>query len=77
MGDLQRAYNLLLLEAGETVMVDIIPDNPYEKTYYTVPQAQTVCVFNLCALAEIGNTKNNLIAVCMTGPPGSSCLPHK
>lgn len=68
VGDLQRAYNLLLVEAGEKVMVDLIPNNPFQTTLYTTIQAQTVCVFNLCALAEIGNTKNNLIAMWALSP---------
>ncbi|OWF37806.1 serine/threonine-protein kinase SMG1-like [Mizuhopecten yessoensis] len=68
VGDLQRAYNLLLLEAKERKMVDLIPDNPFKSTQYTILHAQTVCVFNLCALAEIGNTKNNLIAMWALSP---------
>ncbi len=30
---------------------------------YTTQQAETAIVFQVCALAEVGNIKNNLIAV--------------
>ena len=30
---------------------------------YTTKQAETAIIFQICALAEVGNIKNNLIAV--------------
>jgi len=66
VGDIQRAYNILLFESGETKMVEAVPSNPFSDVKYEIKQAETVCMFNLCALSEIGTTKNNLIAVSDT-----------
>lgn len=33
---------------------------------YTTKQAETAIIFQICALAEVGNIKNNLIAVSIT-----------
>lgn len=63
MGDLQQAFNTLLQAAGATAEKRVITVNPYGDVVYTVTEAESVCIFNLCALAEIGNTKSNLIAV--------------
>lgn len=63
MGDLQQAFNTLLQAAGSTAEKRVITVNPYGDVVYTVTEAESVCIFNLCALAEIGNTKSNLIAV--------------
>lgn len=63
VGDLQQAFNTLLQAAGATAEKRVITVNPYGDVAYTVTEAESVCIFNLCALAEIGNTKSNLIAV--------------
>lgn len=63
VGDLQQAFNTLLKAAGATAEKHVITVNPYGDVAYTVTEAESVCIFNLCALAEIGNTKSNLIAV--------------
>ena len=63
VGDLQQAFNTLLKAAGQTSEKCVIAVNPYVDVTYSVTEAESVCIFNLCALAEIGNTKSNLIAV--------------
>jgi hypothetical protein len=67
LGDLQRASNVLLLLSGagegEVAVKSIVTDNPYGEVHYTVKEAEAVCMFNLCAMTEIGNTRNNLIGV--------------
>lgn len=64
VGDLQQAYNTLLEISGETTKcLHVIESNPYDGVEYTVQEAEAVCIFNLAVLAEIGNTKSNLIAV--------------
>ena len=63
VGDLQQAFNTLLKAAGQTSEKCVIAVNPYGDVTYSVTEAESVCIFNLCALAEIGNTKSNLIAV--------------
>lgn len=64
VGDLQKAYNTLVVAAGDSSAIkSTITDNPFEDVNYSIKEAETVCVFNLCALTEIGNTKSNLIAV--------------
>lgn len=63
VGDLQRAYNILLHETDTEKDICVIPANPFDQEDYPLKQAEAVCIFNLCALAEICNTKTNLIAV--------------
>ena len=64
VGDLQQAFNTLLKAAGQKKTEKcVIAVNPYGDVTYSVTEAESVCIFNLCALAEIGNTKSNLIAV--------------
>lgn len=38
--------------------------NPYTDAVYDSKTAETVLVFTVCALAQIGKTNNNLIGVC-------------
>ena len=64
VGDLQRAYNILFHEGDSDKEICVISANPFDQENYPVQQAEAVCIFNLCALAEICNTKTNLIAVC-------------
>lgn len=68
VGDLQQAFNTLLKAAGATAEKHVITVNPYGDVAYTVTEAESVCIFNLCALAEIGNTKSNLIAMWALSP---------
>ncbi|XP_062590366.1 serine/threonine-protein kinase SMG1-like isoform X1 [Saccostrea cucullata] len=68
VGDLQRAFNTLLQAAGQKTEKSVIPSNPYADVVYSVSEAESVCIFNLCALAEIGNTKSNLIAMWALSP---------
>ncbi|KAJ8319497.1 hypothetical protein KUTeg_004588 [Tegillarca granosa] len=69
VGDLQKAYNTLVLAAGDSSAIkSTISENPFEDVNYSVKEAETVCVFNLCALTEIGNTKSNLIAMWALSP---------
>eukprot|EP00106_Octopus_bimaculoides_P021655 XP_014789097.1 PREDICTED: serine/threonine-protein kinase SMG1-like isoform X1 [Octopus bimaculoides] len=67
VGDIEVAYNRLLRECGEEEQF-IIVDNAFAKKEYNVKQAETVLVFNLAALAEIYNTKNNLIVMWALTP---------
>ena len=41
----------------------LVVDNPFPDTKYGIRQAEAIILFNLSALAEIANTKNNLIGV--------------
>ncbi|XP_048758488.2 serine/threonine-protein kinase SMG1-like [Ostrea edulis] len=68
VGDLQQAFKTLLQAAGEKSERCVISVNPYCDVVYSVTEAESVCIFNLCALAEIGNTKSNLIAMWALSP---------
>ncbi|CAC5378702.1 unnamed protein product [Mytilus coruscus] len=72
VGDLQRAYNILLHETDTEKEICVIPANPFDQEDYPLKQAEAVCIFNLCALAEICNTKTNLIAT-LTGSIFNLC----
>lgn len=65
LGDIQCGFNTLLESSGDDNLVDLVPNNPYSKVVYTKREAECVCVFCLCVLGEIGNTKNNLIGVSL------------
>ena len=43
--------------------LSLVSQNPYPDPVYSVREAKTVVVFNVCALAEVGNNKSNLIGV--------------
>jgi len=65
---LQSAYNTLLQESGsETkcqLMVaetDMIPWNAMSAS-----ESEITVIFCICVLAEIGNSKSNIIGVCFT-----------
>ena len=45
----------------------LVTDNPYSSVHYSHRQAEAIILFNLNALAEIANTKNNLIGVSRWG----------
>ena len=63
VGDLEVALNQLIGPFTSAEPLHLISDNPHVKTRYSRSQAETVCLFSICILAEIGNAKNNLIVV--------------
>ena len=64
---LETAYNILLREAESDVRCNLVTSKNCddEKLVYTfdVSQAETICIFCICVIAEIGNAKNNIIGV--------------
>ena len=64
LGDLEVAFNTLLEAIESENQCSLVVGNPFSEVIYTTKQAETVIVFDVCALAEIGNTKNNIIGVC-------------
>lgn len=63
LGDIQQGFNTLLETSGDDKLLHLVPKNPFDKMVYTTRQAETACIFNMCVLGDIGNTKNNLIGV--------------
>ena len=63
MADLEASFNSLLTRAGCDYTSNVVPDNPFLDKVWTTSEAEAVAIFDICALAEIGNTKNNLIGV--------------
>lgn len=63
LGDVEMAFNSLLKSAKSDNQCHLVKSNPYHEVVYNCKQAQAVIVFDVCALAEIGNTKSNLIGV--------------
>ena len=63
MGDIQQCYNTLLEACCEYEVVELVSRNPYADVHYSVRHALVICIFNLCVLGEIGNSKSNVIAV--------------
>ena len=65
LGDLEVAYNVLLRQAASDYRCLLVPadHNPFSAMDYGVEAAEAAIVFDVCALAEIGNAKNNLIGV--------------
>ncbi len=68
MGDLEISFNTLLESMEGTYRVNVVSVNPYTDVVYNAKQAETAIIFNLCALSEVGNTKNNLIGVSLSLP---------
>ena len=51
------------LQPREHGELSLVADNPFPAVTYSHRQAEAIVLFNLNALAEIANTKNNLIGV--------------
>jgi hypothetical protein len=66
---LEAAYNVLLRESSSDVRCNLVASDsgtlmaslPVDS--YDVMQAETVAIFCITVVAEIGNAKNNLIGV--------------
>ena len=56
---------MLLRQASSDYRCLLVPadHNPFSAMDYGVEAAEAAIVFDVCALAEIGNAKNNLIGV--------------
>lgn len=74
---LEESYRLVLadMEIGMKTLLppehrelSLVLDNPFTHVTYSVHQAVTIILFNLNALAEIANTKNNLIGMWALSP---------
>ncbi|KAL4241086.1 Serine/threonine-protein kinase smg1 [Mactra antiquata] len=68
LGDIQSGFNILLESCGDENLVNLTPNNPYDDIIYNKRDAEITCVFCLCVLGEIGNTKNNLIGMWALSP---------
>ena len=75
LGDIQQCYNTLLEACCEYEVVELVSKNPYADIHYTVREAVVVCIFNLCVLGEIGNSKSNVIAVSNERDISCICIP--
>ncbi|KAL8580399.1 hypothetical protein ACOMHN_020876 [Nucella lapillus] len=74
---LEESYRLVLadMEIGMKTLLppehrelSLVTDNPFISVTYSVRQAVTIILFNLNALAEIANSKNNLIGMWALTP---------
>ena len=64
LGDMEMALNMLLERCEFDARISLVKDNPYKnELVYSERQAEASLIFNICALAEIGNNKSNLIGV--------------
>lgn len=70
MNDFENSYNLILKESHSTdqcqlITSSLIDKQQQDKNEYklTIKQAETIYLFNLCILTELGSSKNNLICV--------------
>ncbi|WAQ96320.1 SMG1-like protein [Mya arenaria] len=68
LGDIEKSFNTLLEACGDEGLVRLVTSTPFQDVTYTAREAETVCMFNLWALGEIGNTKNNLIGMWALSP---------
>ncbi|XP_076458807.1 serine/threonine-protein kinase SMG1-like [Babylonia areolata] len=74
---LEESYRLVLadMEIGMKALLppehrdfSLVQDNPFSSVTYSVRQAVTIILFNLNALAEIANSKSNLIGMWALSP---------
>ena len=64
LSDLELSFNTLLDTSSDwNNAVHLVSENCYSNVEYDSEQACVAAIFNICALSELGNTKNNLIAV--------------
>ena len=63
--DIQVAYNTLLYttDTVSTLELGKEADNTFCDVKYSVKQAETTFILNICALSELANTKSNVIGV--------------
>lgn len=64
LGDLELGLGALLQSVESDYQCTLVTNNPYQGRTSNPLQAEIVILFDICALAEVGNTKNNLIGVC-------------
>jgi hypothetical protein len=64
---LETSYNVLLREASSDTQCRLVKSDSVASLTptdnYDVSQAETIAVFCICVIAEIGNAKNNIIGV--------------
>lgn len=63
LGDIENCFNLLQNHYEANNTISLVSQNPYPEATMTVKEAEAIIIFNVCALAEVGNNKSNLIGV--------------
>ena len=64
LGDMEIAFNVLLDTCEFDHKLSLVKENPYTgQLVYDERQAEASLIFNICAIAEVGNNKSNLIGV--------------
>ena len=65
--DFELSYNVILKESNSNEICNLQEFGASQEKptkILKIKQAEACFVFNLCILAELGNSKNNLICVC-------------
>jgi len=63
LSQLEIAYNTLLTDVASDQMSSLVALNAFGQTKYTTTIAETIVLFCVCVITEIGNAKSNLIGV--------------
>lgn len=63
LSHLEKVFNVLLKDIESDELCSLVSTNPFINAEYSISVAETVTLFCVCALTEIGNAKGNLIGV--------------
>lgn len=63
LSHLEKVFNVLLKDIESDELCSLVSTNPFINAEYCISVAETVTLFCVCALTEIGNAKGNLIGV--------------
>ncbi|XP_048245963.1 serine/threonine-protein kinase SMG1-like isoform X1 [Haliotis rufescens] len=64
----EACYTKLLAGGPSHAMFESQEENPFSHHAFSIRQAEAIILFDVCALAEIGNTKSNLIGMWALSP---------
>ncbi|XP_077868684.1 serine/threonine-protein kinase SMG1-like [Saccoglossus kowalevskii] len=69
LSDLEIAYRRLLENSGSSVQCKLVDgENPFKDSHFNVENAEAAVVFDVCALSEIGSSKNTIIGMWAISP---------
>ncbi|XP_077980517.1 serine/threonine-protein kinase SMG1-like [Glandiceps talaboti] len=68
LSDLELAYNKLLEHSDCVSRVDVVKENMFVDKHVNLQDAETTIIFDICALSEIGSSKNTIIGMWALSP---------
>ncbi|XP_070580922.1 serine/threonine-protein kinase SMG1-like [Ptychodera flava] len=68
LSDLELAYNRLLEHSDCKTKVELVKENAFKGKHVNLQDAEAAVIFDVCALSEIGSSKNTIIGMWALSP---------